>query len=55
MKRRIGNFTRDEHGQDLVECAMFLALVALITAVGVRTFWGSLNAWLGSLSSGPLS
>lgn len=56
MKQLLISLVRDDEGQDLVEYAMLVALIALIAAVGVRSFGSSLNAWFGSLAgSVPLS
>lgn len=56
MKKLMISLVRDEEGQDLVEYAMLVALIALIAAVGVRQFGTALNTWFGGLSASvPLS
>jgi pilus assembly protein Flp/PilA len=56
MKQLLISLVRDDQGQDLVEYAMLVALIALIAATGVKSFGGALNTWFGSLASSvPLS
>ena len=56
MKQLLISLVRDDEGQDLVEYAMLVALIALIAAVGVRQFGTALNTWFGSLAgSVPLT
>jgi Flp pilus assembly pilin Flp len=43
----IKNFFLDEEGQDLVEYAMLLALIALVAAIALQTFGSSIaQAWI---------
>lgn len=37
MKKLIARFVREEEGQDLVEYALLLALIALVTVTAVTT------------------
>lgn len=46
----IKRFSREEEGQDLVEYAMLVALIALIAAVGVGAFGDSINSWFSGLA-----
>ena len=47
---------REEEGQDLVEYAMLVALIALVAAVGVRSFGTALSGWFTGLAgSVPLT
>jgi len=56
MKTLMIKLVRDEEGQDLVEYAMLVALIALAAGVGVRAFGTRLNTWFNSLSTSiPLS
>lgn len=56
MKQLLISLVRDDEGQDLVEYAMLVALIALIAAAGVRSFGGALNNWFNGLAgSVPLS
>jgi len=56
MKKLMIKLVRDDEGQDLVEYAMLVALIALIAAVGVRSFGTALNGWFGGLAgSVPLT
>jgi pilus assembly protein Flp/PilA len=41
---------RKEEGQDLVEYAMLVALIALIAAAGVGIFGDAINAWFSGLA-----
>jgi pilus assembly protein Flp/PilA len=47
----VKRLNRKEEGQDLVEYAMLVALIALIAAVGVGAFGGALNDWFNGLAS----
>ena len=42
-------FAHDDHGQDLIEYAMLIALIAIVVAVGVTTFGTSLQGFYNSL------
>lgn len=44
-------FVREDAGQDLVEYAMLVALIALIAAVGVRLLGTNLSSWFASLTT----
>ena len=56
MKKLLSSLVRDDEGQDLVEYAMLVALIALIAAVGVRAFGSALSDWFSDLSdSVPLT
>ena len=50
MKKLMISLVRDEEGQDLVEYAMLVALIALIAVTGVRTFGSAVNAFFQNLS-----
>ena len=51
MKQLLVSLVRDDQGQDLVEYAMLVALIALLAGVGVRQFGTALNTWFGSLAT----
>jgi pilus assembly protein Flp/PilA len=56
MKKMLVSLVRDEEGQDLVEYAMLVALIALVAAVGVRAFGTALSGWFTGLAgSVPLT
>ena len=56
MKKMLVSLVRDEEGQDLVEYAMLVALIALVAAVGVRAFGTALSSWFSDLAgSVPLT
>jgi Flp pilus assembly pilin Flp len=42
--------SRKEEGQDLVEYAMLVALIALIAAAGVGLFGQEINGWFSGLA-----
>ena len=63
MSKLVRRFVREDQGQDLVEYAMLLALIALVVAAGVTTFGTALQrllqqpvrrhpAWLVEASAG---
>ena len=45
-----GRLVREEEGQNLVEYAMLVALIALVAAVGVRALGNNLGSWFDSLT-----
>jgi pilus assembly protein Flp/PilA len=45
------SFVRDDEGQDLVEYAMLVALIALICVVGVTAAGTSVNAIFASIGT----
>jgi len=51
VKLLVARFVRDEEGQDLVEYAMLVALIALIAAVGVAAFGTAINTWFSNLAT----
>jgi pilus assembly protein Flp/PilA len=51
MSTLIHRFVREDQGQDLVEYAMLLALIALIVVAGVGTFGQAINTWYANLST----
>jgi len=56
MSKWVRRFVREDQGQDLVEYAMLLALIALIVAGGVTAFGGALNTFYNTLfNSIPLT
>jgi pilus assembly protein Flp/PilA len=56
MKKFLVSLVRDDEGQDLVEYAMLVALIALVAAVGVRAFGTALSSWFSDLAgSVPLT
>jgi Flp pilus assembly pilin Flp len=51
MSNLVRQFVREDQGQDLVEYAMLLALIALVVAAGVTTFGTTLRNWYGTLTT----
>ena len=51
MSKLIRRFVREDQGQDLVEYALLLALIALVVVGGITTFGGALNTFYSSLSA----
>jgi pilus assembly protein Flp/PilA len=49
MSQFVRRFVRDDQGQDLVEYAMLLALIAVVVAVGVTAFGGALADFYNGL------
>jgi pilus assembly protein Flp/PilA len=50
MSQLVRRLIRDDHGQDLVEYAMLLALIALVVVGGVTTFGTAISNWYTTLS-----
>lgn len=50
MKKMLVQLVRDDEGQDLVEYAMLVALIALVCTIGVGAFGGAINTWFNNLS-----
>jgi pilus assembly protein Flp/PilA len=50
MSQLIRRFVREDQGQDLVEYAMLLALIALVVVGGVTTFGNAISTWYTTLS-----
>ena len=56
MTKMLVSLVRDQEGQDLVEYAMLVALIALVAAVGVRAFGTAVSGWFTGLAgSVPLT
>ena len=55
MKNMLVRLMRDDEGQDLVEYAMLVSLIALVCVAGVGTFGTAVNDFFVTLSgSAPL-
>lgn len=50
MKNLIARFVREDEGQDLVEYAMLVALIAIIATVGVGSFGVAVDQWFGGIA-----
>jgi pilus assembly protein Flp/PilA len=50
MSQSFGRLIGDDHGQDLVEYAMLLALIALVVVAGVTVFGTTISNWYTTLS-----
>jgi pilus assembly protein Flp/PilA len=50
MSPLVRRLVRDDDGQDLVEYAMLLALIALVVVGGVTTFGTAISNWYTTLS-----
>jgi pilus assembly protein Flp/PilA len=51
LMNRLQSFVRDEQGQDLVEYAMLVALIALICVAGVTAAGTSVNSVFAGVST----
>jgi pilus assembly protein Flp/PilA len=49
LMNRLQSLVRDEQGQDLVEYAMLVALIALVCVIGVAAAGTSVNAIFASI------
>jgi pilus assembly protein Flp/PilA len=55
MRNMLVRLVRDDEGQDLVEYAMLVSLIALVCVAGVGTFGGAVNNFFAGLAgSAPL-
>jgi pilus assembly protein Flp/PilA len=50
MSQWVRRFVREDHGQDLVEYAMLLALIALVVVGGVTAFGTAISTWYTNLA-----
>jgi pilus assembly protein Flp/PilA len=50
MSQVVRRLIREDHGQDLVEYAMLLALIALVVVGGVTAFGTAISTWYTTLS-----
>ena len=48
MKGLLNRFVREDAGQDLVEYAFLVGLIALVAFVGVQTLGQKINTYYGS-------
>lgn len=48
MRQFVSRFVRDEQGQDLVEYAFLVGLIALVAYVGVQTLGTRVNQYYGT-------
>jgi pilus assembly protein Flp/PilA len=48
---KLARLVREDHGQDLVEYAMLLALIALVVVGGVTAFGTAISGWYDRLST----
>ena len=46
----IGQFIREEDGQDVVEYGLLIATIAIVVLVGVGIFGGSVSTWFANLA-----
>jgi Flp pilus assembly pilin Flp len=51
MKKALLRFAREEEGQDLVEYAMLIALIALICVAGVGTLGNAVDDFYGGIAA----
>jgi pilus assembly protein Flp/PilA len=55
MSRLLRRFVREDEGQDLVEYAMLITLIALVAVVGVGALGTAISAYYTTIStSAPL-
>jgi pilus assembly protein Flp/PilA len=52
MKSLIARFVREDSGQDLVEYAFLVGLIALVAFVGVQTLGKTINSYYGTTING---
>lgn len=52
LKNLIARFVREDEGQDLVEYAFLVGLIALVAFVGVRTLGQKINTYYGTTING---
>ncbi|MFN8059263.1 MAG: Flp family type IVb pilin [Vicinamibacterales bacterium] len=52
MRSLFNRLVRDERGQDLVEYAFLVGLIALVAFAGVRTLGNTINAYYGTTING---
>jgi Flp pilus assembly pilin Flp len=45
ITRYIGQFIREDEGQDVVEYGLLIVGIAFVVLVGVNTFGTAVNAW----------
>ena len=50
MKQLLISLVRDDQGQDLVEYAMLVALIAIVCVAGVRTFGTNVNTFFNGIA-----
>jgi pilus assembly protein Flp/PilA len=50
MSKLTRRFVHEDQGQDLVEYAMLLALIALVVVGGVTTFGTAISGWYAALA-----
>ncbi len=50
MKEMLRRLVREEEGQDLVEYALLVALIALVVALGVSAFGTQLSGWWAGIN-----
>ena len=46
----IGQFIREEDGQDVVEYGLLIATIAIVVLIGVGLFGSSVNSWFKILA-----
>jgi Flp pilus assembly pilin Flp len=52
INRYIGQFVREDEGQDVVEYGLLIVGIAFVVLVGVNAFGAALNAWFGAIAGG---
>lgn len=50
MKQLLVSLVRDDQGQDLVEYAMLVALIAIVCVLGVTSFGSAVNVFFGNIA-----
>lgn len=50
MKNMLIRLVQDDQGQDLVEYAMLVALIAIVCTIGVGAFGTAINGWFDGLA-----
>jgi Flp pilus assembly pilin Flp len=51
MKTWMLRLVREEEGQDLIEYALLVTLVAIVVAIGATALGTNLNTWYGGMAT----
>ena len=50
MKNLFVRLVKEEEGQDLIEYALLVTLVAIVAAIGAGLLGGAINTWYGGMA-----
>ena len=51
ITRYVGQFIREDEGQDVVEYGLLIVGIAFVVLVGVNAFGTALNAWFAGIAA----